>query len=65
MIVFAYLAYTSHTENATASTFLYVGLAILFQPVEKIALGREVWNIVDVVVAIYLIGSLFIRKKET
>jgi hypothetical protein len=29
-------------------------LALLFQPFAKIALGRGMWNLVDVVVAIWL-----------
>jgi len=37
---------------------IYIGLAILFQPISKIALGREVWNIVDVVVGSLLIISV-------
>jgi hypothetical protein len=34
-------------------------LAILFQPFFKIALGRALWNVIDVVVGIGLIVSLF------
>ena len=30
-------------------------LAVLFQPMIKIPLGRMVWNVVDVVIAIVLI----------
>jgi hypothetical protein len=37
---------------------VYVGLAILFQPLIKIALGRLIWNIVDVIVAAGLLYSL-------
>lgn len=38
-------------------------LAILFQPFAKIALGRVLWNIVDVIVAGYLI-YLVVRNKK-
>lgn len=38
-------------------------LALLFQPFFKIALGRELWNVVDVVVGIGLIISVFRKKK--
>lgn len=34
---------------------LFIALAILFQPFAKIALGRMIWNIVDVAVTIYLL----------
>jgi len=30
-------------------------LAILFQPVVKISLGRFLWNVVDVIVGVWLI----------
>jgi hypothetical protein len=36
----------------------------LFQPFFKIALGRELWNIVDVIVAIGLIITLFLDKQQ-
>ena len=35
---------------------VYIGLALLFQPFVKITLCRSGWNIVDVVVAVGLIG---------
>ena len=43
---------------------IYGALALLFQPFFKIALGRELWNIVDVIVGIGLIISLFVDKKK-
>ncbi len=39
--------------------FIYVALALLFQPFFKIALGRQVWNIVDIVVAVGLLVSAY------
>ena len=33
---------------------MFAALALLFQPFFKVALGRVVWNIVDVIVAIGL-----------
>jgi hypothetical protein len=39
-------------------------LAVLFQPFIKISLGRELWNIVDVSVAVALLISLFLRKDK-
>lgn len=44
-------------------TIVYVGLAILFQPLIKISLGRELWNIVDVIVGVGLIVSIFVKPK--
>lgn len=43
---------------------IYGGLALLFQPFFKIALGRQMWNIVDVIVGIGLIISIFMKPKK-
>ena len=52
MIGFALLAYyASSLENKT-EMIIYIALAILFQPIIKFALGRHLWNIVDVIVDI-------------
>ncbi|WP_269224053.1 DUF6804 family protein [Flavobacterium sp. IMCC34518] len=56
---FSYLAYQSNQHGKTNEIMLYGGLALLFQPFFKIALGRELWNFVDVIVAIGLLWSLF------
>jgi hypothetical protein len=48
---FAFLAYQ---ERENSLLWVFVGLALLFQPFEKIALGRTVWNIVDVAVSVFL-----------
>jgi hypothetical protein len=56
---FAYLTYNSFKNNLKVSTFVYIILALLFQPFLKVALGRELWNGVDVIVALGLIISIF------
>lgn len=56
MVVFALLAY-EYTEKRNMPLAVSFGaLALLFQPFVKIALGRTMWNIVDVAVALLLIG---------
>lgn len=64
MIGFAYFAYLANNQNNKNEIFIYVGLALLFQPFVKIALGRLIWNIVDLIVGISLIISLFQRKTK-
>ncbi|MGV9003253.1 DUF6804 family protein [Flavobacterium sp.] len=64
MIGFAYLAYSANEHTKKNEVFIYVALAILFQPFIKIALGRTIWNIVDVIVGIGLLLSLFKSKVE-
>jgi hypothetical protein len=62
---FSYLAYSASTQNKSDEALIFVALAILFQPLLKISLGRTLWNIVDVVVAIGLIiSSLKILKQK-
>jgi hypothetical protein len=64
-IGFGILAYKANQENDNTEMIIYGGLALLFQPIFKIALGREIWNIVDVIVAIGLIASLFMYRTKS
>lgn len=64
LIGFGILAYTANQQNKQTEMIIYGSLALLFQPFFKIALGRDLWNIVDVVVAIGLIVSIFKEKKD-
>lgn len=65
MIGFGILAFQSAESDNKSLMIVYGALAVLFQPFIKIALGRELWNVVDVIVGIGLIISLFINKKQT
>ena len=60
-IGFGILAYAAFKDKKQGEGILLIVLILLFQPLEKIALGRTLWNIVDVVVAIYLIGSTLVN----
>ena len=64
LVGFAILAYKANEQDQKVEAIIYVCLAILFQPLIKIALGREIWNIVDVIVGIGLIISIFIRPSN-
>ena len=59
---FGILAYQSNQKEKQTEMFVYIALAVLFQPFFKIYLGRTLWNIVDVVVAIGLLLSLLLKK---
>ena len=61
LIGFAILAYQANEQGRQTEMIIYGGLALLFQPFFKIALGREIWNIVDVVVGLIL--SIFSKPK--
>ena len=59
LVGFAFLAYQSYQEGKETEAILFGILAVLFQPFFKIALGRELWNVVDVVVGVGLLVSVF------
>ena len=65
LIGFAILAYQANQQGRQTDMIIYGGLALLFQPFFKIALGRQMWNIVDVVVGIGLLISIFIKPKKS
>lgn len=64
LVGFALLAYDSFRAGQGQFAIVYVCLALLFQPFIKVAFGRAVWNVVDVVVAIFLLASVFIGRKR-
>ena len=61
-IISGYLAYDYYTHNKKELAITFSIIAVLFQPFIKFALGREVWSVFDVIVAILLL-ILVIRKK--
>jgi len=65
LVGFAILAYQANQQGRETEMIIYGGLALLFQPFFKIALGREIWNIVDVVVGIGLLISIFMKRNES
>jgi len=65
LIGFAILAYQANQQGRQTEMIIYGGLALLFQPFFKVALGRQMWNIVDVVVGIGLLISIFMKPKES
>ena len=65
LIGFAILAYQANQQGRQTEMIIYGGLALLFQPFFKIALGRQMWNIVDVIVGIGLLISIFMKPKES
>jgi hypothetical protein len=63
LIGFGILAYQSYIQNKQIEMIIYGCLALLFQPFFKIALGKDIWNIVDVVAGIGLILSTLLKNK--
>jgi hypothetical protein len=63
-VVFTLFAIQFNKLHSPILTITFGTLALLFQPLIKIPLGRELWNIVDVMVAIFLICSVFIHDLK-
>ncbi len=64
LIGFAILAYQANQQGRQTEMIIYGGLALLFQPFFKVALGRQMWNTVDVIVGLGLIISIFLKPKS-
>lgn len=64
MLGFALLAYSSYERKKNEEVIIYIALALLFQPFVKVALGRTMWNVVDVVIAAGLIFSLLLKRDR-
>ena len=62
LVGFGYLAFQANKDGKENEMLVYGALALLFQPLLKIPLGRELWNIVDVIVGAGLLVSH--RKKN-
>ena len=57
MVCFCVLTYRSYQQKQEGWTVAYAALALLFQPFFKIALGRGMWNMVDVGIACLLLWT--------
>lgn len=63
MVAFGLLAYQFFTKHKMVATTVFCVLALLFQPIYKIALGRVTWNFIDVLVAVLLIALYVLEKR--
>jgi len=63
-LAFGVMAFRFYKERKEWLTYTCGTLALLFQPFYKIALGRTVWNIIDVIVAIGLIALFIYEWKK-
>lgn len=63
-LFFGVMAFRFYKERKEWLTYTCGTLALLFQPFYKIALGRMVWNIIDVIVAIGLIALFIYEWKK-
>ena len=64
MIGFGILAISEKEKGNEGMMYFYGASAILINPIFKISLGRELWNIVDVIWGIILLGSIYTSNTE-
>lgn len=63
MIIFGTQAFHYYTKRQSPLMIIFGSLALLFQPLLPISLGRLVWNIVDIIVASFL-TVLWYRERK-
>ena len=63
MVAFAVMPYSCFEREEKGLAITFGALALLFQPFVKVALGRMTWNVVDVVVAIFLV-VLWLKESK-
>ena len=63
MVCFGVLAFYSYQQKEEGWMVAYAALAVLFQPFCKIALGRSVWNAIDVAVAGLLMWTVWKKRR--
>jgi hypothetical protein len=63
LVGFIFLAYQANEKGSKKEIIIYTCLAILFQPLLKISLGRTIWNIMDVIVGLALLISVFVHTN--
>ena len=64
LLGFVLLSYHSYKEERFEVAIIFGCLGLLFQPFIKVSLGRQLWNIVDVVVGLGLIISIVIERRR-
>ena len=62
MTTFIILAFNE--KNSKELTIVWIFSALIVQPFFKISLGREIWNIIDILWSFLLILPVFYRKSS-
>ncbi len=62
-IGFAYLAYNDYKNKMRFTPYVFGVAAILLNPIAKVSFGREMWNVIDVVLAGILLLTIFLKDK--
>jgi hypothetical protein len=63
--VFGLAAYVTFAKGARLLPYAYGLLAVLFNPIVKIHLPKEVWAVVDILAAVFLLATVKRLKHAT
>ena len=63
MVACGWMAYQYYMRQKEVAMWVFITIAMLFQPFYKISLGRTIWNVIDVIVAIFLVLIYFVEKR--
>jgi hypothetical protein len=67
-VLSGYFAYVTYSHKKTVYLLIFVIAGLLFNPIIKVALGKEIWRMVDIGYAGFLIMVLIFelrRKRST
>ena len=64
LFAFTFFSYTEFKNGRKSLGITFFALAVLFQPFIKIALGRDIWNSIDIIVGIGLLVYAFNLNKK-
>jgi hypothetical protein len=62
MVGFVLLAYHDRGKKDKTLMIIWICSAIVINPIFKIALGRTLWNIMDIIWASLLLGTIIYKK---
>ncbi len=63
--VAAYNAFLAHSKHKVEWAWILGGIAVLFNPIVPLHMNRQLWIVIDVLVAAIFIISLFFVKRRS
>jgi len=58
----AYVAWIAYEAQKEKRVWIFGFLAVLFNPFIVIHLNREIWSVIDLIVGVFMIISVFVLK---
>lgn len=61
----AYLAFDAYKRSETNCAWVLGGISLVYNPVAKLALGRDMWSLVNLATILVFAGNLLWRLKTS